>query len=89
MRRLLFIQQFKSNRAGCDEELEFSFLAKNTDDFTEIDYSGTSHGPLELARCGFIDPAAEVVLPSFIRTVDMGLYVESMQPVLVADFLNE
>lgn len=87
--RLLFVQQFKSTRADRDEELELFFLVENSEDFAEIDYLGTSHGMVELARCEFIDPAAETVRPSFISRVDMALYAESVQPVLVADLLDE
>lgn len=87
--RLLFIQQFKSTRAGCDEELEFFFLIENSEDFTDIDYSGTTHGEVELARCEFIDPKAEYVLPSFISEVDMRSHAQTVQPVVVSDMLNE
>lgn len=87
--RLLFIQQFKSIRADRDEELEFFFLIENSEDFTEIDYSSTTHGAAELARCEFIDPKAEYVLPRFISEVDMGSHTETVQPVVVSDMLNE
>lgn len=87
--RLLFIQQFKSIRADRDEELEFFFLIENSEDFTDIDYSSTTHGAAELARCGFIDPKAEYVLPRFISEVDMGSHTETVQPVVVSDMLNE
>lgn len=87
--RLLFIQQFTSPRVDCDEELEFFFLVDNPEAFETIDYSGTSHGMEELARCEFIDPANELVLPRFISEVNTATYAEAVQPVLVADLLHE
>lgn len=83
--RLLFIQQFRSSRTDCDEELEFFFLAENPEDFAAVDFSDTSHGLHELAECEFIDPATERVLPSFIRDTDIRLFTETIQPVLVAN----
>src|SRR5690606_14215983 len=54
--RLLFIQQFNSKRADCEEELEFFFLAENPEDFAAFDLRTTTHGMQELAECEFIDP---------------------------------
>lgn len=87
--RLICIQQFTSSRIGCDEELEFFFLVENIDDFTGIDFEHTTHGLEELSACEFIDPTCERVLPSFIGTIDLGSYVNTIQPVLVADMFNE
>lgn len=87
--RLLFIQQFTSTREDRDEELEFFFLIKNTEDFETIDYSGTSHGIEELAKCEFIDPATKRVLPRLISEVDLQLYCETVQSVRLANMLGE
>lgn len=86
--RLLFVQQFRSGRADRDEELEFFFLVDYSDNLTVVDFMHTSHGADELARCEFIDPKKEVVLPDFISMIDMRLYVETVQPVFVANFLT-
>lgn len=86
--RLLFIQQFTSTREGHDEELEFFYLVENPEDFTTIDYSGTSHGMAELAMCEFIDPKSEFVLPKFMSEVDIRAYTEEVRPVLVSNKLS-
>lgn len=82
--RLLFIQQFPSDRAGRDEELELFFLIDNVDDFDEIDLSKTSHGVAEIARYGFIDPKKEHLLPKFLCDIDLIDYCENIRPVYVA-----
>ena len=87
--RLLFIQQFQSTRADCDEELEFFFLVESADDFASIDLLSTSHGISELAVCEFIDPTKESVKPAFIGEVNIKGYTETIQPVLVANRLVE
>lgn len=86
--RLLFIQQFQSTRVDCNEELELFFLIENADDFETIDLLNTSHGLSELAVCEFIDPTKESVKPEFIGEIDLKSYVESVQPVLIADRLS-
>lgn len=83
--RLLFIQQFKSSRGDCDEELEFYFLVENSDDFAAIDFSTTSHGLTELAACEFIDPKVESMRPGFLGEVDIKSHIESVQPVYIAN----
>jgi len=86
--RLLFIQQFKSTRADCDEELEFFFLVENPEDCEVADISKSSHGTVELALCEYIDPAKEFVLPRFLSHVDIELYATMTQPVYIADLLD-
>lgn len=86
--RLLFIQQFSSTRADCDEELEFFFLIENSKDFATIDYSSTSHGMEELAACEFIDAAREFVLPRFISEIDLNAHVQTLQPVVISNELK-
>ena len=86
--RLLFIQQFTSSRAGCDEELEFFFLVENHQDFAQIDTSKTSHGADEIARCEFIDPKTEYILPRMLNQVDIRTYIEMVQPVFISSELK-
>ncbi len=87
--RLLFIQQFLSGRSDCEEELEFFFLVENPEDFDDVDFSHTSHGTDELANCEFITPASENVRPRFLRDIDLMSFTETVQPVLISDYLNE
>lgn len=79
--RILFVQQFKSTRATRDEELEFIFMVENTDDFTEIDLSKSTHGEAEIARCEFINPKTENVLPRLLSELDLKSYIEQVRPV--------
>lgn len=87
--RLLFVQQFRSSRTDRDEELEFFFLVEYTDDLAAVDFMQASHGADELARCEFIDPTREFVLPRFISTIPLQTYVDSVQPVFMTTFLGE
>lgn len=85
---LLFIQQFVSTRADCDEELEFFFLLKNPQDFIDVDISKTSHGAAEIAFCEFIDPKSEYILPRILSEIDLNAYVVMPQRVLVSNMLK-
>lgn len=87
--RLLFIQQFTSGRTDCEEELEFFFLVENANDFAAVDYIHTTHGAHELAACEFIDAKSERVLPRFIGEIELESYVQTVQPVLVANLFDE
>lgn len=87
--RLLCIQQFMSGRQDCDEELEFFFLVENSDDFAAIDFMHTTHGAIELAACEFIDPSRVAIKPEFLGEIDLVRYVESVQPVYVANRFHE
>lgn len=82
--KLLFMQQFHD---GEKEQLEFFFLITNSDDYEEIDLAATSHGGLEIGKCGFIDAKAENILPAFLQSVDIASYVNSDQPVLITSKL--
>ena len=83
--RLLFVQQFRSPRHDCDEELEFFFLLENAEDLTNLDYSGTTHGLSELAACKFIDPLKETIKPAFLSEIDLKNYTETLQQVLITN----
>ncbi|HEY0964942.1 MAG TPA: NUDIX domain-containing protein [Candidatus Saccharimonadales bacterium] len=67
--RLLYIQQY----GGSDREfLEFFYLITNVDDYdVEIDLASTTHGHIEIAQHGFIDPKKEVILPDFLQEADI------------------
>lgn len=79
--RLLFMQQFKSERRDWDEELEFFYHIENPSDFEDIDLTKTTHGHIELAVCGFYSPKDEDLLPSFLRRIDIGSYIDQVKPV--------
>lgn len=87
--RMLFGQQLCSTRPGRDEELEFFYHITNPEDFMTIDLAKTSHGAEELSQYGFIDPAAENLLPGFLQTIDIEKYVENVLPVEIVDNFNE
>ncbi len=77
--RLLFIQQYYD---GDKEFLEFFYEIKNVNDFDNIDLATTSHGLLEIAKYGFVDPKKENVLPAFFQTIDIAAYLgETTLPV--------
>lgn len=79
--RLLFMQQFKCTRQDWDEELEFFYHIENPRDFLNIDTGKTTHGANELARIEFIDPAHELIYPTFFSSIDIGDYVSNVLPV--------
>lgn len=67
--RLLYIQQYAD---GDREFLEFFYHITNANDYdVDIDLASTSHGQQEIARCGFIDPHSEVLLPDFLRQTNI------------------
>lgn len=87
--RLLFIQQFKSQRKGYEEELEFFFAVDNPEDFDSLDLSSTSHGNIELAVCEYVDPHAVTIYPTFLQSIELEQYFVGTRPVLVVDNFNE
>ena len=87
--KLLFIQQFNSEREGRDEELEFFFHIENPEDFDVIDLANTSHGLEEIAHIEFIDPAVEYILPTLMSTVPIGEYIASDKPVYFHNELGQ
>ena len=82
--RLLFVQQFHDQT---QEHLEFFFHITNADDYKTIDLGASSHGEIEVANCGFIDPTTANLLPSFLQTVDLAASIKGDQPVLVSSEL--
>lgn len=87
--RLLFIQQFASERIGYGEELELFFEVTNADDFEHVDIQATSHGKDELALCEFVDPTTVVLLPKFLSSIDIGSYINGEQPTFIVDNFSE
>lgn len=89
--RLLYIQQFIYTHRGGNqsEKMELFFHVTNTADFMrEIDLSATSHG-YELARVAFVDALTSDLLPDFLQKVDTRKHIDSNQPVLFVNNLNE
>lgn len=82
--KLLFVQQFASERAGYTEELEFFFEVTNASDFERIDLSATTHGGEELSVCEFVDPAQVELRPAFLQDLDIASYLDSHKPVYVS-----
>lgn len=84
--RLLYVQQYAY---GDREFLEFFFHVKNADDYETVDLAATSHGEAEVAECGFVDPAAENILPEFLQTRDIVTDLNGLTPVEVIDNFSE
>lgn len=82
--KLLFIQQFHD---GSKEQLEFFFHITNSDDYSTINLSATSHGELEIEKCAFINPKTENILPTFLKTLDIADYLENDLPVYISSDL--
>lgn len=88
--RLLFIQQFRSKRAGFEEELEFFFHIENPEDFVNIDLESTTHGKHELALCEFVDlSTTDLVLPRFIQAVDIDKHIKTNAPTAIFSLFNK
>ena len=69
--RLVLVQQFATHGKtshGENEQLEFFFLIENADDYRVIDLESTSHGTLEVAEFGFVDPIKKNMLPLVLQT---------------------
>lgn len=77
--RVLFVQQFRSERDGYDEEIEFFFLIENSEDFISIDLTNTSHGDKELAVCEFVNPTNVTILPKFLQSIEIAKYIATPQ----------
>ena len=72
--RLLYIQQFKHKDW---EHLEFFFDITNSDDYAHVNLDATTHGALEIAEIGFIDPKTEHILPTFLTTQNLVIDAEA------------
>lgn len=87
--RLLFIQQYATEKKGFNEELELFFAVNNPDDFENIDLQHTTHGSDEIAICEFVTPSEVYVLPKFLSEINVADYCEHEKPVLVIDNFDE
>ncbi len=65
---LLYVQQFVHNGR---EQVEFFFHITNYEDYESIDLTATSHGAIEIAEIGFIDPTSHTILPEFLTKRDL------------------
>lgn len=72
--KLLYVQQFGDTNK---DNLDFFFHIKNADDYENIDLAATSHGEIEIAQYGFVDPKIEPVKPAFLHEVDIAADIES------------
>lgn len=66
--KLLYVQQFQHKDW---EFLELFFHVTNSRDYETINLEETTHGAIELAEIGFIDPRMKNVLPVFLTTQDL------------------
>jgi ADP-ribose pyrophosphatase YjhB (NUDIX family) len=83
--RLVLVQQFATKGItshGESEQLEFFFIIENADDYEVIDLESTSHGLLEVAEFGFINPSDKNMLPSILQTAEITNALNSDQPVI-------
>ena len=79
--KLLFIQQFSED--GCKEQMEYFFHIENPQDYESIDLATTSHGELEIEHVEFIDPKTHIVLPEFLKQVNIQNFIDTDQPVYI------
>lgn len=83
--RLVLVQQFATHGKtshGEDEQLEFFFLIENADDYRVIDLGHTSHGMLEVAEFGFVDPSEKNMLPTILQTPEISDALANERPVI-------
>lgn len=75
--KLLYVQQYREENGR--EYLEFFYNITNVDDYETIDLASTTHGEIEVAEYGFVDPSREVVLPEFLQNSDILKDIEAGQ----------
>lgn len=75
--KLLYVQQYREENGR--EYLEFFYNITNVDDYETIDLTSTTHGEIEVAEYGFVDPAKEVVLPEFLQNANIAKAIEAGQ----------
>lgn len=81
---LLYIQQYVSEG---QEQLEFFFHVKNTEDYLQIDLSVASHAAIEIGDIEFIDPAMSDIMPVFLKTEDIARQISSSLPTKIFSYL--
>lgn len=84
--KLLFVQQFTDDEK---EYVEFFFHVTNADDYETIDLAATTHGLEEVENVDFINPATHTVLPAFLQSIDIQKHIDTDQPTIVVNNLNE
>lgn len=84
--RLLFIQQYLEGEAS--EQLEFFFHITNNSDYYNINLEHTTHGPIEIARYGFINPKKVNLLPKDLQEISIEDCVINPQPVKIFTHLR-
>jgi len=72
--KLLYVQQYREENGR--EYLEFFYHITNVDDYETINLASTTHGEIEVAEYGFIDPTKENILPKFLQTADIAKDIE-------------
>lgn len=83
--RLILVQQFATHGEtshGEDEQLEFFFLIENADDYQTIDLQNTSHGMIEVAEFGFVNPTEKNMLPKILQTREVVDALVNERPVI-------
>ena len=73
---LLFTQQYIMDDGNY---IDFFYHIMNANDYETIDLASTSHGELEVADYGFIDPKTSNVLPKFLSEIDLAAAIQSSQ----------
>ncbi len=86
--KLLFVQQFISDRDGWDEELELFFQVEDSSEFDKIDITKTSHGLIEISRVEFVDPKETYILPAFLSEIDIKAYTDGKNSTYIYDRLT-
>jgi ADP-ribose pyrophosphatase YjhB (NUDIX family) len=84
--KLLFVQQYEDDEK---EFIEFFFHITNADAYETIDLAATTHGLEEIENVEFIDAATHNLLPAFLQSIDIQKHIDTDQPVIVANNLNE
>ncbi len=74
---LLFTQQYIDDGKNY---VEFFYHIVNANDYETIDLASTSHGELEIADYGFIDPKTSYILPKFLSEIDIAAAIQSGKP---------
>lgn len=82
--RLLYIQQYND---GNRDFLEFFYHITNPNAYETVDLASTTHGQIEVAECGFIDPKTTHILPAFLQETDIIADIESGEAIKEFNYL--
>ncbi len=82
--QLLLVQQFMSKGV---EQLEFFFLIENSADFLDVELISTTHGTIEIAEHGFVDPSATHILPSLLCELRLSELTQPGVPAKIISYL--